>query len=230
MTRTLSDRSRRMLASCLGTLLLIILLLLVSMEGGFEVERLPEITVREVRMYTPPPPPPPPPMEQNTPSLPMPSLTRANVEDPVELDVMELEVDMEAVGISGFGTGGPGGGGGLGGGGGGGWGTWGTVALSELDNIPMVRSAPLLAPDDSNPLQGLPKEAIDQNILEFEVLLHIIIDEEGRTYPVGILRNPFPSMNEEIMKFAAGVLFTPPTKGGGPVRTEYAWPLLIKMP
>jgi protein TonB len=219
MLRTLADRNRRILASCSGTLLLIILLLLVSLDVEYEVEPPPEITVREVRMYSPPPPPPSPPMkQQGTPNSAMPSLHRENFEDPVKLDIMEMEVDMEGIGISGFGTGGPGGGGGLGPGGGG---YWGTVALPELDNIPMVRSAGIIS---------YPEEAIDQNILEFEVLLHIIIDEVGRTYPVRILRNPFPSMNEEIMKYTAGVIFTPPTKLGAPVRTEYAWPLLIKKP
>jgi len=92
MTRTLSNRNRQLLAPCLGTLLLIMLLLLVSLDSGFEVEPPPEITVREVRMYSLPPPPPPAPIEQNVSSSPMPSLTRANVEDPVKLDIMELEV------------------------------------------------------------------------------------------------------------------------------------------
>ena len=218
MPQTLSNRSRQLLALCLGTLLLFILLLLASLEVGFEVEPRPKINMHEVRMYKPPPPPPPPPMEQNAQSSPMPSLTRANAEDPIKLDLMPLEVVMEAVGVSGFGTGGPGGGGGLGIGGGG---NWGAVALPQLDNIPMVQSAGILP---------YPEEAIDRNIQEFEVLLHIVIDEVGRTYPVRIMQNPFPSMNAEIMMWASKVVFTPPTRLGAPVRTEYAWPLLIRKP
>jgi hypothetical protein len=215
----LSNRNRRILASCLGTLLLFILLLLASLEGGTEVERPPKIRMHEVRVYKPPPPPPPPPMEQNSQDSPMPSLTRANDEDPVKLDFMPLEVNMDAIGVSGFGTGGPGG---VGGDGlGMGWGVWGTVALPELDNIPMVISAPPL---------GYPPEVEDQGVLEFRVRLHIIIDEEGRTYPVRILRNPFPSINKKILEFASEVLFTPPTKQGVPVRAEYEWPLLINKP
>ena len=218
MLRTLSDRNRKMLASCSGTLLLIILLLLASLDIEYEVETPPKITMREVRMYSPPPPPPPPPMKQEgAPDSPMPSLVRANAEDPVKLDLMELEVDMEVVAISGFGTGGPGGGGGDGLGRG--WGGWGTVSLPELDKIPMVISAP--------PME-YPEEALDRNILEFKVELHIVIDEMGRTYPIRILRNPFPSINEEILEFASEVRFTPPIKQGVPVKAEYLWPLVIK--
>jgi outer membrane biosynthesis protein TonB len=228
MLGILSNRNRRVLALCLGTLLLFILLLLVSLEDTFEVERPPKITMHEVRIYSPPPPPPPPPMEQNAQDSPMPSLTRANAEDPVKLDFMALEVNMDGIGVSGFGigAGGPGGSGGLGWGGG----AWGTIALSELDNIPMMRSAPLLRSDDDNPLLGWPKEAVDQNISQFVVQLHIAIDEEGRTYPIRIIQNPFPTMNEEILEFVSDVLFTPPTRLGVPVKTDYLWDLLIKRP
>jgi hypothetical protein len=130
---------------------------------------------------------------------------------------MELEVNMEGIAISGFGTGGPGGSGGDGLERG--WGDWGTVALPELDTIPMVISAP--------PTE-YPKEAWDRNILEFKVELHIVIDEVGRTYPIRILRNPFPSINKEILEFASKVLFTPPTKQGVPVKAEYLWPVVFQ--
>ena len=217
MTRILSNRSRRILASCSGISLLFILLLLASLEGGSEVDKPPKIQMHEVRMYKPPPPPPPPPMEQNTQRSPVPSMTKAYAEDPVKLDIMPLEVDMEAIGVSGFGKGGPGGGGGDGLGRG--WGGWGTVALPELDNIPMVISAP--------PME-YPKEAFDRNILEFKVELHIVIDEVGRTYPIRILRNPFPSIDKEILEFASEALFTPPTKQGVPVKAEYLWPVVFQ--
>jgi hypothetical protein len=170
-------------------------------------------------------------MEQKAPDSPAPSLSRANAEDPVKLDIMELDLDMEAVGIGvgGFGTGGPGGAGGFGDGLGGGSG-WGTVALSDLDNIPMIRRNPILRYDDDNPLLGWPKEAVDQNIQQFVAWLHIAIDEEGRTYPIRIIQNPFPSMNNEILEYVSNVLFTPPTRMGVPVKTEYLWDLLLKRP
>ncbi len=223
MTLTMSDRNRRILASCLGMLLLIMLLLLASLNSSIEVEHRPEISMREVKVYSPPPDTPPSPMkQQGAPGSPMPSLVIANVEDPVKLDIMDLEVNMDGIVISGLGTGGPGGDGGDGGDGlGKGWGGrdgWGTVSLPELDGIPMVISAPLL---------DFPKEALDRNMLEYKIKLHVVIDEEGRTYPISILENPFPSMNKKILEFASGVRFTPPTKQGVPVKAEYLWPVVF---
>jgi len=138
------------------------------------------------------------------------------VENPVELEVMNLVADIGAGSISGIGAGGMGDGSGLGGGGG-----WEIVGLSELDNIPMVRSAGIVS---------YPEEAIKQNVLEFVVKIHIVIDQEGRTHPVRILKNPFPSMNSELMKYTSSVMFTPPTKLGVPVKAEYIWPLRMKKP
>ncbi len=235
MLGTLSNRNRQLLAPCLGTLLLIVLLLLASLDVEYKVERPPKTSMHEVRMYTPPPPPPPPPMEQNAQDSSMPSLALGNVEDPVDTGGMGLDLDIKLDGIVGYGAGGPGAFGAGGGPGGfgdglGGGGYWGTVALSELDNIPMIRSYPLMKPDDANPLVGWHKEAVGQNIQEFVVWLHIAIDEEGRTYPIRIIQNPFPSMNEEIMEFVSAVRFTPPTRLGVPVKTEYLWDLLIKRP
>jgi hypothetical protein len=153
-------------------------------------------------------------MEQNTTNSPMPSLSRGRAEDAVKLDIMPLEINMEGVGVIGFGTGGPGGGGGLGMGG-----EWGTIPAFELDNIPMVKSY--------TPMP-YPEEAEIQGVLEFRVRVHIIIDEEGRTYPVRIIHNPLPSTNEKIMKLASSFVFSPPTRLGVPVRADYEFPLLMK--
>jgi len=219
MSGPMSYRLRKTLASFLGTLLLIMLLLLASFNRRTGVEPPPKITLHEVRMYAPPPKPPPPPVkQQGTRGAPTPSLTRANAEDSVKLDIMDLEVDMDAVAVRGFGAGGPGGMGGIGMGGGG---EWGAVIFSELDNIPMVKSASTIP---------YPDEASEQGVTEFRVLIHIVIDEEGRAYPVRILQNPFPSINEEILKFTSTAVFTPPTRMGAPVKTEFAWPLLFKKP
>ncbi len=220
MLRTLSDKNRKILASCSGTLLLIILLLLASLDIEYEVETPPKIIMHEVQMYSLPPPPPTPIKQEGAPDSPMPSLFIANAEDPAKLDIMELEVDMENIAISGFGTGGPGGYGGDDlGMGWGGQGDLGTVSLPELDNIPMVISAPSME---------YPKEALDRNILEYKIELHIVIDEAGRTYPISILENPFPSKNKKILEFASQVRFTPPTKQGVPVKAEYLWPVVFR--
>ena len=216
MLGNLSDGSRRILAPLLGTFLLMMLLLLASLTSEIMVEKSPEIVTREVRSLPLPPPPPPPMKQPGTSNSPRPSLARARVETPVELEVMDLVADIGAGSIGGIGTGGTGDGSGLGGGGG-----WEIVGLSELDNVPMVRSAGIMS---------YPAEAIKQNVLEFVVKIHIIIDQEGRTHPVRILNNPFPSMNSELMKYTSSVMFTPPTKLGVPVKAEYLWPLRMKKP
>lgn len=236
MSRTMSYGMRKILSPCLGTLLLIMLLLLASLNSGVEVKPLTKITIHKVRIFSPPPKPPPAPERQQgspgapgAPGAPGPSLARAKTENPVKLTLMNLKEGIDSGSISGFSIGGPGSGfGGLGSGfggpgsGRGGLGRLGIVRLSKLDWIPMVRYAPILT--------HYPKKALRMNIRAFNVIIDIIIDEEGRTYPVRILLNPFPSVNEEIMNFASKVRFTPPVKQGVPVKTEYAWPLLITKP
>ena len=220
MAWALSDSNRRILASCLGMVLLIVLLVLASLNSSFNDEPPPKITMHKVRIYSQPPGPPTPPMKkQGSPGSPMPSLVRANIKTPVELTVMDPDVGINSGSIGGFGIGGLGDGYGMGEGGEGG--DWGTVAIPELDNIPMVRSDPGIS---------YPEEAIKKHIMEFHVMIHIVIDEIGRAHPVSILQNPFPSMNEALLKYVSSVVFIPPTKGGVPVKAEYAWPLLIKNP
>ena len=228
MIRPLSSRNRRILAPFLGTLLLFMLLMLASFNSGVEFEPPHEITLHEIQLYSEPPDPPPAPMkQQGEPGSPLPSLELAKVENHVDLgvlniDVMDLEGDIVPGGMEGSGSGGMGG---FGiGGTGDGYGTgggWGIVGLSELDRIPIVRSAGTMS---------YPKEALDSNVEEFKIVVHIIIDEKGRAYPVRIIQNPFPSMNNDLVKWVSGVRFTPPVKLGVPVKTEYAWPLLFKKP
>ena len=66
------------------------------------------------------------------------------------------------------------------------------------------------------------------HIEEFELKFHILIDEEGRTYPLAIIESPFPALSAEFLDYASKVRFTPPTRLGIPVRTEYLWPVKIK--
>jgi hypothetical protein len=210
----LSHKYRQLLAPALGALLLVLLLLLVSFDGRFEAGPPERLALREVEIYTPPPPPPPPPVEQSDSSSAIPSLALASNDNNIELELMDLDVKLETGGASGFGTGLPGVGEGLGDG-------WGTVGLSDLDGVPMVRSAPLIE---------YPKEAAESNVNEFRVVVHVVVDEEGRSYPVQVVENPFPSSNQAILSYTAAVRFTPPTRLGVPVRAEYLWPLLLKKP
>jgi hypothetical protein len=134
---------------------------------------------------------------------------------------MQLDVRFAAVvgelNLGGLGEGiGVGSGDGTGDGSGGGF---GLVTLSELDQLPTVVSAPVFV---------YPKEADERGIAEFDLQFHIVIDEEGRVYPLAIVSNPFPSLSQEFLAYASRVRFSPPTVLGIPVRTEYVWPIRIK--
>jgi TonB family protein len=76
------------------------------------------------------------------------------------------------------------------------------------------------------PVLTWPESLDDSAIDEFEVVFHILIDETGRVFPVRIVENSYPELNEELMEFASRVRFSPPTRLGVPVRTEYLWPVL----
>jgi hypothetical protein len=219
----IAAHQRRWLAASLGTLLMLLLLVAASLDtlGGSSAPQ--RFTLTEVTTFeAPPAPPPPPPREMNpraggsTGAL----LTLRNSRAPVTLDVMPLKFAAAEVGpldISGLGHGiGVGIGDGTGDGSGPGF---GIAVLSELDQQPVVVSAPLFE---------YPKEATARGIAEFDLEFQILIDEEGRTYPLAMVSNPFPSLTNEFLEYASRVRFTPPTKLGIPVRTEYVWPLKIK--
>ena len=55
---------------------------------------------------------------------------------------------------------------------------FGLVTLSELDQPPTVVSAPVFV---------YPDEAVERGLEEFELQFQILIDEEGRTYPIAII-------------------------------------------
>jgi hypothetical protein len=144
---------------------------------------------------------------------PSPELSAAREQLPIELTTMDLNLKVPAGQLTGTGLGDWGDGSGV---------NLGTVDLNDLDGIPSVVRAPII--DD------YPKALIDRGIGEFNVLLHILVDEQGRPYLIEVLSSGYPPYNPSLDEFVADVRFTPPTVLGVPVRTEYAWPLLIRMP
>jgi hypothetical protein len=216
-------RKRRWLAGSLGAGLVLLLLLLAYLDtlggpSGPERFVLTDVTTYEA----PPPPPPPPPRPREARSggstgsfLPL-DTSRAPV-----LDVMQLDVRFAArvgeLNLGGLGVGiGVGGGDGTGDGTGTGF---GLATLAELDQVPMVVSAPVFP---------YPDEAIERGLAEFDLRYQIVIDEEGRTYPIAILESPFPALSSEFLEWASKVRFSPPTRLGIPVQAEYSWPVKIK--
>jgi Gram-negative bacterial TonB protein C-terminal len=208
----MTARIRQLAAGVLGTALLLLLLLLAALDAAFAPQPPELIPLTEVQMFTPPPPPPPPPVSQSqNSSSANPSLVLQSLQPQITLQIMELDVQLQPgeFGGSGRGVGGFGEGTGV---------DWGTVNLSELDGMPSVVSAPLLA---------YPEALSNRGIDEYTVRFHILIDEEGRTHPVRIVENPYPEMARELEAFAANVRFTPPTRLGVPVRVEYLWPVIF---
>lgn len=201
---------RHALATLLAAVLLALLLLLASLDSLYEPEPPERVVLREVAMYTPPPPPPPPVTAQSSSSSAGPPLNVVNQPLSLDLQLMSLDVTLPAGQYGNFGTGDEAVMDGIGV-------DWGTVGLSELDGLPSVVNAPVLL---------WPEELEDTSVTQFEVVFHILIDEEGRVHPVRILSNPYPSMHDELMEYASRVRFSPPTRLGVPVRTEYSWPVL----
>lgn len=216
-------RQRRWLAGALGTGLTTLLLLLAGLDNLYRPERREAMTARAVELYEPAPPAPPParPRDSRRGGSTGRTLTLDSARAPVALDMMQLDVTLPVAAVGALNLGGLGDGLGTGAGDGTGDGSGvglGLVALSALDQVPTVVSAPVFVD---------PKEAAARGIEEFELLFHIMIDEEGRTYPLALVQNPFPPLTQQFMDYASKVRFTPPTRLGIPVRTEYLWPVKI---
>ena len=209
----MSKLRRHIVSVVLGLGLLVGLLALVVLDGLIGAEPPEAVALRRVALRDPPPPPPPPVTRQEETEDPRPQISAARQQIPIELTTMDLDIEITAGLLSGDGFGDLGQGLGF---------DLGTVDLSDLDGIPTVVRAPVI--DD------YPEALIEEGIRGFEVVLHILIDEQGRPYLVEILGSGYPPYNARLDEFVSEVRFTPPTLLGVPVRTEYAWPLLIRLP
>ena len=218
-------RQRRWIAGSLATGLVLVLVFIASLDLGGNVEAPERFVLTEVTTFEAPPPPPPPPARTgNSPAggSTGAQLTLRSSRAPISLDEMDLKIEFAAAKVGDLNIAGLGRGIGLGVGDGVGNGSgfgYGLAGVSELDQTPMVVSAPPFA---------YPAEATARGLTEFDLKYHILIDEEGRTYPIALVENPFPSLNAQFMAFAAQVRFSPPTRLGIPVKTEYVWPVKIR--
>lgn len=208
----MTARRRRLLSAILGTGLLALLLVIVSFDHRARRDPPEMVPLTEVLMYEPPPPPPPVPQDFRDSGRAGPALSLAQNEMPIELEIMDLDVELAIGQLGDLGLGGTGFGDGAGAG-------FGTVALSDLDTGPIVTGAPPIP---------YPEDVLAQGVTEFVVRVHVFINEEGRAQLVRIVENPYPSYGDEIEEFVADVIFSPPTRLGIPVRAEYIWPLLIR--
>lgn len=208
----MKTRQRRWLSAFLGTALLVLLLALVSFDHVARPASIEIVPLTEVRIYEPPPPPPPPPADSRESGRAGPALALVQNETPVALEIMELDVELAVGALGDLGLGGSGLGDGAGA-------AFETVGLSELDSGPFVTGAPPIV---------YPEDVLAQGIEEFEVRVHLLINEQGRARLIRIVENPYPSYSPEIEEFVSQVVFSPPTRLGIPVRAEFLWPLLIR--
>jgi hypothetical protein len=221
----MTTKQRHWLAGSLATALVLLLAVIASFDMGGNLQAPERFVLTEVTTFEAPPPPPPPPASPNA----APGggstgaqLTLRSSRAPVALDQMQLDIQFAAIEVGNLNIAGLGQGIGLGTGDGIGNGTgsgFGLAGLSELDQVPMVVSAPVFP---------YPAEATARGMTEFDLRYHILIDEQGRAYPIALVENPFPALNAAFMAYASQVRFSPPTRLGIPVRTEYVWPVKIK--
>lgn len=208
----MKNARRHLLAAVLGIGLLAALLGLILLDGLITADPPETVALRQVVFRDPPPPPPPPVTRQDQADDPRPQMSEPRQQLQLELTTMDLDLKVPAGQMTGEGSGlGDGIGVGL-----------GTVGLSDLDGIPTVVRAPII--------DNYPGELVVQGIRSFDVVLHIMVDEQGRPYLIEIIESTYPPYNEKLDEFISQVRFTPPTLLGVPVRAEYSWPIGINLP
>lgn len=201
---------RQLQAVLLALLLLAVLVFVLSFDGSLLRAPEPVLRLQEVQLYQPPPPPPPQARSAASAAA-RPRLELATPAAAVQLETMPLLIELDGSGdalagqgfgglVEGLGTGLP------------------TVGLSELDSQPAVLNAPTMP---------YPRHLAERGIKRFEVLFHIIVDEQGNTLPVRLLQNPYPELEDELLDFARRTRFSPPLRLGVAVRAEYQWPVVI---
>lgn len=191
--------------------LVCILLMLISLDGLGEIERPQKLTIREVRLQRPEPPKQPESDISSSSKRDITNLSVATIESPVTLTSLDMEVEIPAGQLSEFGKG-----------------KWGDgigkvgagFGLSDLDSIPTVIFDPLFR---------FPEELSGMGINRFEVEVHILIDEKGRTFFRGIVKNPYPRYISDIKEYVSKVRFSPPTVSGIKVKAEYLWPVVFTL-
>jgi len=201
---------RRIMALCLGVLLVAIL---IGAEQWLQQRPLlqsEQLQVRRIELSAPPPPPPPKPQTQQSSTNTAVQLSIAGSGASVELGVPELDSQLqlaepEAPQLADAPK----------------WDTelavnWEAFGLAELDQLPQVLSSPRTV---------FPNALVRRGISQATVELDVMIDEDGRVSLRGVRSNPYPELQPLIEKVVQKTRFTSPTKQGQPVRAVFTWPV-----
>lgn len=211
---------RRVLAMLLGAMLLAALLVLSSLSVVRSTPTLQPTVLQNVQIYTPPSPPPTPEPVMRSSKAGATAALQVKIPQPqVQLGKMQLDARYASVssvqlaaGLSGSNL--PGNGAGPGGDG---FGSGDLIMqLNELDSTPMVTSAPIFV---------YPEQLKRKKIHEFVVMYQIFVDENGHTYPVRVVESPDRTLDQQLLDYAAKVVFTPPVRAGKKVKAQYLWPV-----
>ncbi|MEI4551955.1 energy transducer TonB [Pseudoalteromonas spongiae] len=172
------------------------------------------LTVRNIEtMSLPPPPPPPPPMTQpqvDTPTIAIsasgegPQITMSLVKPEVTYTQQPIDITFQVDDIN--------------------WSDsldvdWQAFGLSDLDSLP--RSL-------ANLKFNVPKKIRRSGVKRFDIVLDVLINEQGKVTLIDIKENPFPSFKKEIKRIVKIARFTPPKKNGENVKARFNWPIEVE--
>lgn len=189
---------------------LAIALLFINEWFGDIVE--PKLIVRKIETIALKPPPPPPPNQVTKPIEPVLQMDVSGSGPSLEVNLVKPEIDVltiESPQVNNFQTVK--------------WEEqlsvdWNALGLDELDNEPQLLTN-LKAP--------FPNSLKRKGVTSIDVLLDVIIDEEGRVTLVSILENPYVVFESTLYKLIKQARFTAPKKDGQPARVRFHWPLGI---
>ena len=211
---------QRMLSMVLATLLLAAMLLLSSLHTTPVLPASKTVMIKNVQVYVPPPPPPPEPVQRRSRNPAGGGSVKIDIQQkPVELGHMKLDTSFSnpngvpvlagqsGLGKTGFGAGDFGNGS-----------FDAIVSLDQLDGTPMVLGAPFM------PVQN---KLLRKGIRQYQVVFQIMIDENGKGWPVRVVQSPDPELDAVFMDYAAHVTFTPPLRKGAAVKAQYLWPVVF---
>lgn len=211
--RSIKKITPHSIALVLASLVLISALALISLARWLSDTSQDTVTVRTVDTISlPPPPPPPKPVEQQQIEMPTIALnTQGNgpqidvslAEPKVEFTQPPMDIKLAIDAID--------------------WEQnlaidWQAFGLGELDDLPRLLTELRF---------NIPRSIRRSGVKTFDIVLDVMIDEEGKVTLIAIPQNPYPSFVHEIKRLVKAAKFTPPRKDGEVVKARFNWPIEV---